>query len=373
MFEHQIQPQISGITPYIPGKPISELQRELKLPRVSKLASNENPLGASLKATAAVQAAIADIALYPDGSAFTLKKNLAKFLEYPESGIAVGNGSNELLELVARVFAGPGDEIIYAQYAFAVYPISAQVVGANGIEVPAKNWGHDLSAMLNAITERTKIIYLANPNNPTGTLFEVEEWEAFISKVPRHVIVVLDEAYYEFVSKAVDVNYANGQDYLKDYHNLLVSRTFSKAYGLASLRAGYLLGHDEIIGYINRIREPFNVNHFAQVAAVAALKDQSFVQRVIDNNQQGMQQIIDGINLLGLEYIPSYGNFLCVAFSDSEITAKVNDGLLRQGVIVRPIANYGLTKHLRVSIGTDKENRHFLDALSSLSKLWKSL
>jgi histidinol-phosphate aminotransferase len=371
MFNQQVQPQIPGITPYIPGKPISELQRELRLPRISKLASNENPLGASLKATVAIQSAIADISLYPDGSAFVLKKSLAKFLDFPESGIAVGNGSNELLELVARVFAGPGDEIIYAQYAFAVYAISAQVVGAVGVEVPAKNWGHDLSAMLSAITERTKIIYLANPNNPTGTLFEVKEWEAFINKVPSHVMVVLDEAYYEFVSTASGIAYANGQDYLKDHDNLLVSRTFSKAYGLASLRVGYMLGNAEVIGYINRIREPFNVNHFAQVAATAALKDQNFIQQVINNNQQGMQQIIDGIDLLGLEYIPSYGNFLCVAFHSGEIASKVNEGLLKQGVIVRPIANYGLKEHLRVSIGSPKENRHFLEALSCLSTLWK--
>ncbi len=360
-FTQQLQPQISGINPYVPGKPISELKRELNLVRVSKLASNENPLGASQKAKTAVQELIIDIASYPDGSAFELKKALASFLAVSDKQVSVGNGSNELLELVARIFAGKGDEIIFSQYAFAVYPISAQVVGATSVCVPALNWGHDLEAMLAAITEKTKVIYIANPNNPTGTLISVSEWEAFISQVPEHIIVVLDEAYFEFVQTGKTVN---GLDYLAEYDNLLVSRTFSKAYGLASLRVGYMVGGEELIGYIEKVRMPFNVNQFAQVAAIAALNDPQFVKTVVSNNQAGMAQLTSFCQGLKLSFIPSYGNFVCIQVGPKAL--EINQALLALGVIVRPVSNYGLDEYLRVSIGSPKENQHFMDALTSI-------
>jgi len=363
LFCDQIQPQILGIHPYIPGKPVSDLKRELGLTQISKLASNENPLGASPVVHSAVASELSEIARYPDGSAYILKNELAKFLEVSVNQIAVGNGSNELLELVARVFAGPGDEIIYSQYGFAVYPISAQVVGATGIEVPAKNWGHDLPAMLAAITEKTKVIYIANPNNPTGTVFGKSEWEAFISQVPKQVVVVLDEAYLEYCDHS---DYPNGADYLTAHSNLLVSRTFSKAYGLASLRVGYLLGCDEIIQYINQLRAPFNVNHYAQVAATAAIQDQSFVSQVVALNKSGMQQIVSALTTLGLKHIPSAGNFV-VALFDGD-ASNINQKLLESGVIVRPLANYGMQNALRVSIGTQAENQHFIDALTLILK-----
>ncbi len=360
-----VQPQILGIHPYIPGKPVSELQRELGLTYVSKLASNENPLGASPSVLTAIQHELKEIARYPDGSAYTLKATLAEFLSIKPEQLAVGNGSNELLELVARVFAGPGDEILYSQYAFAVYPISAQVVGATGIEVPAKNWGHDLQAMLTAITDKTKLIYLANPNNPTGTVFSRLEWEDFINQVPKNVIVVLDEAYIEYAQAQLsDDEYANGIDYLTTHSNLLVSRTFSKAYGLASLRVGYMAGCKEIIQYINQIRAPFNVNNYAQIAAVSALNDQGFVEKVLLLNQQGMRQIKDALATLGVDSIPSAGNFLCIDLGKDAL--KVNQKLLEEGVIVRPLSNYGLSQFLRVSIGTQVENQHFIDALKSI-------
>lgn len=360
-----VQPQILGIHPYIPGKPVSELQRELGLTYVSKLASNENPLGASPAVLTAIQNELKEIARYPDGSAYALKTALAEFLAIRPEQLAIGNGSNELLELVARVFAGSGDEVLYSQYAFVVYPISAQVVGATGVEVPAKDWGHDLPAMLAAITDKTKVIYLANPNNPTGTVFNRKEWEAFISQVPKTVIVVLDEAYIEYAQAQLNSDeYANGLDYLADHSNLLVSRTFSKAYGLASLRVGYLAGCEEIIQYINQIRAPFNVNHFAQIAATAALADQSFVEKVLLSNQQGMRQIQETLSSLGIDSIPSAGNFLCIDLGEKAI--KVNQGLLEKGVIVRPVSNYGLHCFLRVSIGTQAENQHFIDALKSV-------
>ncbi|WFE68590.1 histidinol-phosphate transaminase [Thiomicrospira sp. R3] len=361
LFQQQIQPQIQSIKPYIPGKPVSELQRELGLSHVTKLASNENPLGASEKALAAIEIALKDVARYPDGNGFYLRSALAEFNKVALSQVAIGNGSNELLELVGRVFAGPGDEIIYSQYGFAVYPITAQIVGAVGVEVAAKDYGHDLEAMAKAVTPRTKIIYVANPNNPTGSCFGREAWEAFIQSVPQHVIVVLDEAYIEYVD---DVDYPSGLDYLAQYPNLILSRTFSKAYGLASLRVGYMLASEELIAYISRLRAPFNVNHFAQVAAVAALHDQQFVQQSVELNRQGKHQIINSLSDRALDFIPSQGNFICVKFGEN--AAEINQRLLHQGVIVRPVANYGLVEFLRVSIGTYQENQHFIDALSKV-------
>ena len=365
LFCDQILPQIAGIQAYQPGKPISELQREYNLQRVSKLASNENPLGASPKAIKAIQDELVNIGRYPDGNAYYLKQTLADFLDVDTNQVAVGNGSNEMLELVARIFAGAGDEVIYSQYAFAVYPISTQAVGATGVEVPAKNWGHDLPAMAEAITDKTKLIYLANPNNPTGTLFAKDEWEAFIAKVPKNVIVVLDEAYFEYVQ---DEQYANGLDYLEHYPNLLVSRTFSKAYGLASLRVGYMVGSAELISYIDRIREPFNVNHYAQVAATAALKDNQFVKQSVELNQRGMRQFVSFFEKHQLGFIPSYGNFICVHFGHEAM--KINQQLLENGVIVRPVAAQGeFAEYLRVSIGTQQENQHFIDVLCKLLAL----
>lgn len=362
-----VQPQILGINPYVPGKPVSELQRELGLNYISKLASNENPLGASPKALEAIQKELKEISRYPDGGAYSLKARLSEILDIKPEQLAIGNGSNELLELVARVFAGPGDEIIYSQYAFAVYPISAQVVGATGVEVPAVDWAHDLPAMLAAITDKTKIIYIANPNNPTGTLFRAEEWEAFISQVPKDVVVVLDEAYIEYAQAQNSVHdYPDGLDYIGQYSNLIVSRTFSKAYGLASLRIGYLFGSEEIIQYINQLRAPFNVNHYAQVAAIAALDDFSFVMKSILLNQQGMRQLTGAFDELDICYIPSAGNFICVDLGSESL--KINQMLLQEGVIVRPVANYGLNDFLRVSIGTQVENQHFIDSLKAVLK-----
>ncbi|WP_044406159.1 histidinol-phosphate transaminase [Thiomicrospira microaerophila] len=361
LFQQQIQPQIQSIKPYVPGKPVSELQRELGLSHVTKLASNENPLGASEKVLAAMEIALKDIGRYPDGNGFYLRSALAEFNQVALNQVSIGNGSNELLELVGRVFAGPGDEIIYSQYGFAVYPITAQIVGATGIEVAASNYGHDLAAMAKAVTERTKLIYVANPNNPTGTCFGRDEWEAFIQSIPPHVMVVLDEAYLEYVDQ---VDYPSGLDYLADYPNLILSRTFSKAYGLASLRVGYMLASEEITSYINRLRAPFNVNHYAQVAAVAALHDQQFVQQSVELNRQGKKQMIKALEDAGLDYIPSQGNFICVKFGLD--AAEINQRFLQQGVILRPVANYGLTAFLRVSIGTHQENQHFIDALSKV-------
>lgn len=357
-FAHVVRPQVAEITPYLPGKPVSELQRELGVKQVIKLASNENPLGCSPSATAAIQNNLTELSRYPDGNAFYLKQALSKTLGVQPENLVIGNGSNEVLELVARSFAAEGDEIIYSQYAFIVYALSAQVVGATGIEVPAKAYGHDLVAMAEAISDKTKVIYLANPNNPTGTLFGRSEWEAFMAQVPERVMVVLDEAYLEYVEAE---DYPNGLDYLAQYPNLLVTRTFSKAYGLAALRIGYLVGNLEVVDYLNRIREPFNVNNLAMVAAEFALQDQHFIQKAVELNRQGKAILIEFLNTYQIPYIPSEGNFVTIEVGDK--AAAINETLLKHGVIVRPIANYGLPHHLRISIGTASEMRQLISIL----------
>ncbi|MBK9162101.1 MAG: histidinol-phosphate transaminase [Nitrosomonadales bacterium] len=352
-------PYIRAIAPYQPGKPISELERELGITGIVKLASNENPLGASAAAVAAMQEAIKTIALYPDGNGFELKEALSRRYGVAHPGITLGNGSNDLLELMARAFLAPGDKVVYSAHAFAVYALATQAVGATGISVPAtKGYGHDLQAMLEAARENNaKIVFIANPNNPTGTLLEAGELAAFLQHLPPEILVVLDEAYNEYLPE--EKRY-DSVAWLKSHPNLVITRTFSKAYGLAGLRVGYALAHEQITDMMNRVRQPFNVNSVAQAAAVAALRDVSFVKRTFDLNRQGMNQITDGLEKLGLEYIPSYGNFIAFRIADA---GSIFRRLLALGVIVRPIANYDMPDWLRVSIGLESENAKFLTAL----------
>lgn len=350
---------VRSIAPYQPGKPISELERELGITGIVKLASNENPLGASSAAIAAMQEAIKTIALYPDGNGFELKDALVKRYEVAHSNITLGNGSNDLLELAARAFLQPGDQVVYSAHAFAVYALATQAVGATGISVPAtRGYGHDLKAMLQAAKDnQAKIVFIANPNNPTGTLLSADELQSFMRGLPPEILVVLDEAYNEYLPE--DKRY-DSVAWLKRFPNLIISRTFSKAYGLAGLRVGYALAHEQITDMMNRVRQPFNVNSVAQAAAVAALRDLSFVKKTFELNQRGMAQITEGLTKLGLEYIPSFGNF--VAFRIGGATAMYRR-LLELGVIVRPIANYDMPDWLRVSIGLESENAKFLSAL----------
>lgn len=361
-FLQQARPCVQHLAPYQPGKPIDELQRELGLSRVVKLASNENPLGPSPKALAALQKAVqgdpVELGRYPDGNGFILKQALSQRFDLRLDGITLGNGSNDVLELVARAFLGEGDDAIFAEHAFAVYPLAVQAVGARGIAVPARDFGHDLPAMAAAVTPATKVIFLANPNNPTGTWFEADDFAVFMAQVPGHVVVVLDEAYGEFVtaSDALD-----GLKVLPKYPNLIVSRTLAKAYGLASLRVGYAVASAEITNIINRVRQPFNVNSLALIAAAAAITDDEFVAKTRALNQAGMQQWLDGLAALGLSAMPSRGNFLCVDMQQE--AAPLFQALLREGVIVRPVANYGLPRHLRISIGLAEENAFALNAL----------
>lgn len=354
-------PHIQGLSPYVPGKPIEELARELALnpADIVKLASNENPLGASPKVTAAIAAALPELTRYPDGSGFELKQKLADRYAVSPAQVTLGNGSNDVLDLVARAWLAPGRNAVFSEHAFAVYPISTIAAGAECRSVPAKNYAHDLVAMAAAVDSNTAVVFIANPNNPTGTWFNQEALESFLSQIPESVLVVLDEAYIEY---AADSDLPDGMAYLARYPNLLVSRTFSKAYGLAALRVGYAISSAQIADVLNRVRQPFNVNSLALTAACAALDDADYLEHSRQLNTQGMQQLEEGLQALGLSWIPSRGNFIAVDFKRD--AAPINQALLGQGVIVRPVAGYGMPTFLRVSIGTSEENQRFLDALT---------
>ncbi|MES9903521.1 MAG: histidinol-phosphate transaminase [Sedimenticola sp.] len=352
---------IANLKPYVPGKPVSELERELGISNSIKLASNENPLGCSEKAKAAIQAELADAARYPDGGGFELRNGLAKKHRIDPNCITLGNGSNDVLDMVARVFLAPGVESLFSQYAFAVYPISSQAVGATLKMIPAKSYGHDLEEMINGVGERTRVVWIANPNNPTGTWVDGTELENFIAALPGDVIVVVDEAYIEYVEEA---DYPDASQWLDKYPNLIVTRTFSKVYGLASLRVGYALSHPDIADLLNRVRQPFNVNSMAMAAAVAALQDQEFVEQSIEVNRRGMVQLSDALDQMQIAYIPSVGNFITVDVGRP--VEEVDLALLKLGCIARPLANYGMPQHLRITIGTEEENRRFLGAFKEV-------
>ncbi|KAF7598082.1 MAG: histidinol-phosphate transaminase [Candidatus Dactylopiibacterium carminicum] len=351
---------IRAISPYVPGKPVGELARELGLDAagIVKLASNENPSGMSPRARAAVAAALEDSARYPDGSGFELKQVLATRLGVEQASLLLGNGSNDILELVARTFLGPETSAVYAQYAFAVYALAVKAVGARGIEVPARAWGHDLAAMADAITTDTRVVFIANPNNPTGSFLPAHLLEAFLMRMPAHVLVVLDEAYNEYLPPALRYD---SLSWLAQFQNLLVVRTMSKIHGLAGLRVGYAVGSPAVVDLLDRVRQPFNVNSLAQAAAAAALEDEEFVRRSHELNRAGMAQILSGLRELNLESIPSQANFISFRVGDA---AAVNRSLLQQGVIVRPLSSYGMPEWLRVSIGLSAENTRFLEALA---------
>jgi len=350
---------IRAIAPYQPGKPISELAREMGLDerKIIKLASNENPLGVSPKATAAIKKALKEVGRYPDGNAFDLKAALSRRYGVPPECIVVGNGSNDLLELVAGAFLAPGRAAVYSQHAFAVYPLATEARGAKGIVVPAKNYGHDLAGMLAAITPETRVVFIANPNNPTGTFATGGELGSFLAGVRRDVAVVVDEAYSEYLPP--NLRY-DSVALLKKTPNLIVTRTFSKVYGLAGLRVGFGLMHPGVAELLNRVRQPFNVNSLALAAAVAALEDRKFVAKSTQNNRTGMARLERALKTLGLETIPSCANFLTFRVSRA---GTVYEKLLRLGVIVRPLAAYGMPDHLRVTVGTPRENEKFLEAL----------
>ncbi len=357
---------VRAIAPYQPGKPITEVAREFGIDQGSivKLASNENPRGVSPKALAAIAAVLPDLARYPDG--FELTQALSERLDVPMQQIVLGNGSNDVLELAGMAFLAPGCSAVYSQHAFAVYPLATQARGAQSIVVPAKNFGHDLEAMLAAIRPDTHVVFIANPNNPTGTMLTAAELESFLRRAPKNVVIVLDEAYNEYLDPALR---CPSIAWLASFPNLIVTRTFSKVYGLAGLRVGYAVCHPEVAALLNRVRQPFNVNNLAIVAAVAALADQDFLRDSFELNVAGMKQLLDGCRRLGISWIPSYANFVTVeiprAGKQSQAGAAFQK-LLRQGVIVRPLANYGMPDHLRVTVGLARENARFLEALEAV-------
>ncbi len=352
---------IAGLKPYQPGKPIDELARELGISDIVKLASNENPRGPGERVRQAIREEMAQLSRYPDGSGYKLKRALSRTLGVQDNQITLGNGSNDVLDLIARVAIGPGQSGIIAEHSFVVYRLAITCAGGTIVEVPAVDFGADLDGMLERIDATTQVIFIANPNNPTGTWVTENELTGFLGEVPQHVWVVLDEAYFEY---AHELAYPDATALLADHPNLIVTRTFSKIHGLASLRVGYSVSSPEFADLLNRARQPFNVNSFGLAAATAALDDQEYVSESRALNQSGMAQLEAGLHDLGLATIPSLGNFLAVDCHRSGV--EVFDALLTQGVIARPIAEYGLPNHLRVSIGLPEENERFLNALADV-------
>jgi len=360
-------PGVQALQPYLPGKPVAELEREYGIRNAVKLASNENPFGPSPLAIAAATGALQDLSRYPEGSGHLLVERLAEKHQLDASCITLGNGSNDVLDIIARVFLTPDHEAVFSQHAFAVYPITVQAVGATARVAAAHDgsrglaYGHDLAAMLALAGPATRLVFIANPNNPTGAWLDSNELEQFISALPEHVMVVVDEAYFEYVERA---DYPDTSTWLARFPNLIVTRTFSKAYGLAGLRIGYALSHPDVASLLNRVRQPFNVNSVAQAAALAALDDVDYLQQCIMANREGMAQLVSGFEALSLSYIESVGNFVCVDTGRSG--ADVFEALLQKGVIVRPVANYGMPGHLRVTVGRREENARFLGALEQV-------
>lgn len=358
----KVAESISSLIPYPPGKPIEELERELGVRGSIKLASNENPLGPSPKAIKAISEALKNLHRYPDGSCYYLKKKLSGKLDVDPAMLVVGNGSNEIIELMVRAFIQPGDEAVMAEPTFAVYPIVIKCAGGVSKTVPlTTDFRHDLSAMAKAITDKTRVVFIANPNNPTGTIITDEEFASFLEMVPEDVIVCMDEAYYEFVT---DPAYPNTLAIIKEAKKpVLLLRTFSKVYGLAGLRVGFGVAHPDLAGYLERVRQPFNVNSLAQVAAQACLEDGEHLEKTLVNNRQGLRYLYEEIERLGLCYVPTETNFFVIKVGDGK---RVYEELLKKGVIVRPMASYGMPEYVRLTVGLPEENERFIKSLKEV-------
>ncbi len=358
---HLAVPGVQSLQPYQPGKPIETLQREYDIGKVVKLASNENPLGPSSLAIAAMRSSLDDIARYPDGNGHDLKQRLGGHLGVEPECITLGNGSNDILEFAARAFVNPGESVMFSAHAFAVYPLVTQAIGAHAQVIPVYEWSHDLKAMAAAVTEKTRLVFIANPNNPTGTWLDAGSLTEFMETVPDNVIVVVDEAYNEYV---VEAQYPHCHTWADRYSNLIVTRTFSKAYGLAGIRVGYSVSSPQIADLLNRVRQPFNVNSIALAGASAALKDEAHIVHSRALNRQGLLDLAGAFDGLGLQWIDSVANFIAVDMGQP--AAPLYEALLRQGVIVRPVANYGMPDFLRVTVGLAEENEIFIKALQTV-------
>jgi histidinol-phosphate aminotransferase len=353
---------IRGLIPYQPGKPSEALERELGLTHIIKLASNESPLGPSPMARAMALVELDELSRYPDGAGTALRVALSDAHRVPDECFTLGNGSNDVLELVARVFVSAEHEVVYSEHAFAVYPLVTRAIGARAVEVPASQWGHDLDAMAEAIGEHTRLVFIANPNNPTGTWNDEQSLERFLDAVPEQVIVVIDQAYAEYVDEPA---YPDCIQWISRYSNLIVTRTFSKAHALAGLRVGYGVSSSAIAELLNRVRQPFNVNSVALAAAAASLEDDEHLARSVEVNRSGLGQLHAGFDAMGIETIPSVANFVCFAVPGGA-AADVYSRLLHEGIIVRPVASYGMPGHLRVTVGLEDENARFLEALAKV-------
>jgi histidinol-phosphate aminotransferase len=355
--QHLIPPWLASLVPYQPGKPVEEVEREYGIRDSIKLASNENPQGPSPRAVEALRGALAGIHRYPDGGGFYLKQKLAAKLGVDAEQIALGNGSNEILELVARSFLRPGEDAVMSEQAFVVYASVVQAAAGIPRAVPLREFTHDLDAIAAAVRKSTRLVFLGNPNNPTGTVYHRGAFERLLERLPKDVVVVADDAYAEYVA---DPEYPHTLDYLRPDRLLVTLRTFSKIYGLAGLRIGYGVGPAELVAALERIRQPFNVNVLAQVAALAALDDEEHVERSRRANREGMLFLEREFTRLGLDYVPSQANFVLVRVGDG---SEVYERLLRRAVIVRPMGGYEFPEHVRVTVGTAEENRRFVEAL----------
>lgn len=356
-------PYVEKIQPYVPGKPIKEVERELGIKRCFKLASNENPLGPSPKVIEAIKEFISnpeELARYPEGSGYYLKNALCEKFSKQSITIAhddliLGNGSNELIDIAVKTFLGPGDEAIMAKPSFIVYAMSVISQGGTAKEVPLKDWRHDLEGMLKEITDKTKIIFISNPNNPTGTMNYKEEFESFMKELPDGILLVMDEAYYEYVNK---LDYPDTIKYFQEGRDILILRTFSKAYGLASLRIGYGIAKSEIIKEMNRIREPFNTNTIAQIAAEVALQDETHLKKVIEINELGKKYLYQELDKIpNIKYLPTQTNFIYIILPEDKSSKEIFESLLKEGIIIRPVG----PREIRVTIGLPEENKAFIE------------
>lgn len=360
MMEKLVRRNVLDFQPYLPGKPIEEVKRELGLTRVDKLASNENPLGPSPRAVKAMRKFLPQVNLYPDGSGFYLKKILATRLKVKPENIILGSGTDEIIEIIGKTFLNPIDEIIVSEHAFIRYEMAGELMGCQVKKVPMKNFTHDLEAMKKAITRKTKIVFIANPNNPTGTYVTKKEVEKFMQGLPEHIMVVFDEAYREYVTRK---DYPETISYVKQGRMVIVLRTFSKIYGLAGLRIGYGIGESGLIGFMERIRPPFNTNSLAQIAALASLSDETHLRRsrkLVTNERKYLEKSLEK---MGIEFIPSVANHILLKVGNGQ---NVFERLLKKGIIVRPMAEYELPEFIRVTVGLPEQNRRFINALKEV-------
>jgi histidinol-phosphate aminotransferase len=358
------KPNLACIKPYKPGKPIEDVARELKLScEIIKLASNENPVGPSPRAKAAMRRAVGEMQLYPDDNCCYLKARLAGKFGVEPDWIILGNGSVEIFLFAAQAYVGPTESVVFSDGAFIMYKIATQIVGGQTVSTPMKNYAHDLEAMADAIQPNTRLLFIANPNNPTGTMVGKAEFDRFMSRVPGHVLIVVDEAYREYIS---DPDYPDAFKYLRDGRNVIITRTFSKIYGLAGLRIGYAFARPELLQDITKMRLPFNVSRMAQIAALAAIDDEAHVRHSMQVNDAGKEYLYAALRKMGLKFVPSYANFVLVDFGRD--ASPLFEKLQRKGVIARPVREYGFPNALRISIGTDPQNRKLVRSLKAVLK-----